>query len=154
MFTKINEFKHEFYFSLTEIEYVKEKKAIQIISKVFTDDLETMLRKRLNENIVLDFGIDEKGVNQYIVNYYRDKLVIAINDEKMEYSFIGKEYEEDSVLLYFEINDVPEPNTMEITNQILFDTFDAQQNIIKIKHNKEIKNYILVPERTSQFLDF
>ena len=113
-----------------------------------------MLRKRLNENIVLDFGKDEKGVNQYIVNYYRDKLVIVINDEKMEYSFIGKEYEEDSVLLYFEINDVPEPNTMEITNQILFDTFDAQQNIIKIKHNKEIKNYILIPEKTSQFLVF
>lgn len=154
LFTKINEYKHEFYFSLTEIEYVKEKKSVQIISKVFTDDLETMLRKRVNENIVLDLGKDETGINEYILNYYRDKFIVTINNEPKEYVFIGKEYEEDTVFIYFEIEDIPVLETMEVTNKVLFDTFNEQQNIIKIKHNKEIKNYILIPEKTSQFLNF
>ena len=45
---------HKFYVSTTTIEYVKEKDAIQIISKMFVEDLEVILQERYDPSVVLD----------------------------------------------------------------------------------------------------
>lgn len=45
---------HKFYVSITKIEYVKEKNSLQIITKIFTDDIEDALQQRYDKNISLD----------------------------------------------------------------------------------------------------
>ena len=37
---------HEYYVSVTKVEYAQEQKALQIIAQIFIDDFEELIRKR------------------------------------------------------------------------------------------------------------
>ena len=50
---------HKYYVSVTKVEYVKEQQSVQIISQIFIDDFENLLRQRYDESITLDIE-DEK----------------------------------------------------------------------------------------------
>ena len=68
---------HKYYVSITQIEYVKEKQSVQIISRIFIDDFEKLLRKRYDESITLDNGQDEKLIDSYIKKYLLTKIEIC-----------------------------------------------------------------------------
>ena len=76
---------HKFYVSVTEVEYVKEKKSVQIISRIFIDDLENTFRKRYDEHITLATKNETDEVNAYLERYLKDKINIEdIRDEEGE----------------------------------------------------------------------
>ncbi len=145
---------HKYYVSVTEVEYVKEQQSVQIITRIFIDDFEKMLRERYNENITLNIGKEETQIDTYIQKYLNSKLQISINDTKKQFEFIGKEYDDDILFCYLEITDVLEVNTFEIVNQVLFDVFDDQQNLIKTKINSKSKSFMLIPQNDKGVLNF
>jgi hypothetical protein len=85
---------HEYYVSVTEIEYVKEQRSLQLISRIFIDDIEKLLRERYDESISLTDKVEKSTVNYYIEKYLKEKITIRIDDNKQQLNFIGKEYEE------------------------------------------------------------
>lgn len=145
---------HEYYVSVTEITHVKEQKSVQIISRVFIDDLEKMLQERHSEDIILNVGEDEAYIDKYIELYYHSKLKITINEELQEFKYLGKEYEDDIVFSYIEITGIDAINSIEVTNEILFDVFLDQQNIVKIKTAEKNKSFILIPNNKTRLLNF
>jgi hypothetical protein len=141
---------HKYYVSVTQIEYVKKKKSVQIISRIDVDDLEFTLQERFDKNIDLT-TIDEKStVDGYIKKYLLQKFKIKINTEEV----VGKDYENDQVVCYLEIEDVIAVNTIEISNTVLFDLFPKQKNMVKSKINEEVNNLIFTKEDTNQYLNF
>ena len=140
---------HEFHVSITEIEYVEEKQEVQIISRIFIDDLETMLRKRLNDNIILDYGRDETAIDNYLTQYVKDKLIVRVDNKVQEIGFLGKEYKSESVHIYALIKDATPFTTISVTNEMLFESFDDQQNIIKLKTASSIQNFPLTRSNRS-----
>lgn len=145
---------HKYYVSVTDIEYVKELESVQISSRVFIDDFEKMLRDRYDEKITLDIGKDESHIDVYINRYLKNKFKVKINNQEQEFEFLGKEYEDDLVYFYLEITDVSEVNSFEIVNQVLFDVFEDQQNLIKTKINSKNKSFILIPRNDKGVLNF
>lgn len=145
---------HKYYVSVTDIEYVKELESVQISSRVFIDDFEKMLRERYDENITLDIGKDESHIDVYINRYLKNKFKVKINNQEQEFEFLGKEYEDDLVYFYLEITGVSEVNTFEIVNQVLFDVFEDQQNLVKTKINSKNKSFILISRNDKGVLNF
>lgn len=145
---------HKFYVSVTEIEYVKEKKSVQIISRIFIDDLEKALCLRYDEQITLATSTESKDVSVYMERYLKDKIDIKINGKPVNFKFIGKEYDNDIVFCYLEIIDIHEIKSFEISNQLLFDTYDEQQNIVKLKINNQNKSIILMSQNDKGLLNF
>ena len=145
---------HKYYISVTQIEFVKEKHAVQIISRIFIDDLEKLLRERYDESITL-VGPDEPEItNTYISKYLNEKFKVKINGKPVSISFIGKEYDSDIAKCYLEILNVKSIESIEISNQVLFDIFPDQQNIIKTKINSKEKSAIQIPEKPTTLLKF
>jgi Domain of unknown function (DUF6702) len=145
---------HKFYVSVTQVEYVKEKQSLQIITRIFVDDLEALLRERYDKNITLEDSEDETQIDFYIDKYLKEKIQIHINDKQEDFIFIGKEYEEDIVYCYLEITNVKGINSFEISNQVFFDLYEEQQNIIKAKINSKNKSFMLTSNNTSRVLNF
>lgn len=145
---------HKYYVSVTKIEYVKETKSVQIITRINVDDLELTLQERFDKDINLT-TIDEKSsVDDYIKKYLKQKLEIKINTKEVTFKFIGKEYDNDQVACYLEIENIDEINTVEISNTVLFDLFPKQKNIVKTKINSKVNNLIFTSEDKSQYLNF
>lgn len=145
---------HKYYVSVTEVEYVKEQESMQIVTRIFIDDFEKMLRERYDESITLDIGKDETQIDAYIQKYLSSKLQITIDNTLQQFEFLGKEYEDDILFCYLEITDVTEVNTFEIVNQVLFDVFDDQQNLVKTKINSKRKSFMLIPQNDKGVLNF
>ena len=45
---------HKYYLSVTDVVYDEQEKSIQMISRLFYDDLEAVLQERYDETIVVD----------------------------------------------------------------------------------------------------
>jgi len=145
---------HKYYVSHTQIHFAKEKKSVQITSGLFIDDFEKLLKERFDETIVLNSTHDQTLIDSYIEKYLLSRLEITINTETQKLIFLGKEYEDDIVYCYLEIENVETINTIEISNTLLFDLFQDQKNIVRTNINEKHKTFILMPEDDKGVLNF
>lgn len=146
---------HKYYVSVTQVEYSKENKSIQIILRLFTDDIENVLRERYDEDIILGESKDNAKTNDsYIQKYLNSKLNIKVNENKAHLTFIGKEVNVDITRCFLEIENINEIKSFEISNKLLFDLFEEQQNIVKLNINSKQKSYILTNQDYKTVLKF
>lgn len=145
---------HKFYVSITKIEYVKEKSSIQIIAKIFTDDMENALRQRYDRSISLDTKKETEAADEDLKEYILQKIKIKVNGKSVHLNYIGKEYDTDMVIAYMEVIDVKELKTIEIENKVLMEVFPEQQNIIHLKTSKSRRSLILDKDEPSGKLKF
>lgn len=145
---------HKFYVSTTKVEYVKERKSIQIISRIFVEDLEQVLQERYSSRVQLDPKKETDLDQSYLLNYISQKLKFKINEKEAQLIYIGKEYDIDILNIYFEIEDVDSLESIRIENKILIDLFPEQQNIIHFSNEKNKRNLILDKNHPTGLLNF
>ncbi|WP_304141029.1 DUF6702 family protein [Mesoflavibacter zeaxanthinifaciens] len=137
---------HKYYVSITQIEFVKEQQSVQIISRIFIDDFESVLRKRYDKSITLDRGDDETQIDDYIKKYLLTKIEISINNKEVIPNFIGKKYDDGIMHCYLEIENVKSISTFQIKNKVLFDMFEDQKNVIRTNINNKNKTVVLTAQ--------
>ena len=147
-------FVHKYYVSITKIDFVEEQESLQITSRIFIDDLEDVIRERYNQEIVLDVNEESEMVEFYIESYLKEKVSIKINGENVILNYLGKEYENEILFCYLEIMNIKAIKAIEITNTILFDKFDDQKNIIRLKINNKNKSFMLTRDKQIGLLNF
>ncbi len=145
---------HKFYVSVTEIEYNEETRSLQIISRVFIDDLEDLLKKRYNENVQLGKKNETKDVNALVKKYFEQKLKIEVNGKPVQVQFLGKEYENDMLLLYLEAPNVSEFKEIKVKNTVLMDLHEEQKNLIHVEFKNVVKSLILISGKEENVLNF
>ena len=145
---------HKYYISLTQVNYIKEEKSLQITTRIFIDDLEYAIQTETNQNLELNTSLESENSDEVITNYISEKVKIKINDTYYSFKYLGKEFEEDLVYCYLEVQNIDEINTIEITNTILFEVFNEQQNIIKLNINNSNKTLYLTIKNNKGLLKF
>ncbi len=145
---------HKFYVSTTNIEFVPKSESVQIISKIFIDDIEKALRKRSGKEVSLATKKETEADRELLKNYIMQKFSISINGEDSKYQYLGIDYETDIVKCYLEITGVSEFKTIEVDNKILFDMFDEQKNIIHVKTPESRKSMVLNIDNPKGLLNF
>ena len=71
---------HKFYVSVTQVEYKREEASLQIISRLFIDDIEELLQERYNKDIVLGAKGEKGKVDFYLDNYLHQKMELLKDD--------------------------------------------------------------------------
>ena len=61
--------KHKYYISVTQINYIEDKQAVQMTSRFFIDDFENALKENYDENIVLAEKDEAEKFDFYINKY-------------------------------------------------------------------------------------
>lgn len=145
---------HKFYVSLTQVEYVKEDQSLQIITRVFLDDLEDALKEFSGEAVRISSESDDTTHDRLIENYLRSKLKFEIEGKKPQWSFVGKTIDNDMLVAYIEVTQLKKIKTIVITNEVLFEMFEEQQNIVRTQINNQKKSFILVSQDRSKVLNF
>ncbi len=147
---------HKFYVSVTSIAYSEKDKALQITSRIFIDDLERTLEERYDIDLNIATDKESSNTTTYIEKYLNTKFSIAINGIKVPIKFIGKKYDNDIVICYIEVPNVnlPTVKTIEVTNDILFDMFDDQKNVVHFKLTNDKKSYVLTRSNNKGLLNF
>ncbi len=145
---------HKFYVSATDIEYNEKQRSLQIISHVFTDDLEDLLQTRYSDELTLVKGDEHPAADDYVQRYFQDKFRVSVNGKERSFNYIGKEYDKDQLLVYLEIEDVEPVKTIGVENAVLTDLFPEQKNVIKVEYGGKIKSLLLMRDNQSGTLKF
>jgi hypothetical protein len=145
---------HKFYVSATDIEYNEKQKSLQIISHVFTDDMEKLLQARYSDKLALVKGDEHPAADDYTEKYFNDKFRVSVNGKDRSINYIGKEYDKDQLLVYLEIEDVEPIKNIRVENAVLTDLFPEQKNVVKVAYNGKIKSLLLIRDDPSGTLKF
>ena len=131
-------FVHDFFVSVSYIEYDDQRNAIEAHKKIFFDDFEKTLKKQsLNQ----DFDIlksDRDLVDGYINDYLSNNIEFIINDKQHDFDYLGHEYEDGIINCYFEINKIKKIKKIKIKDTSLFETFEGQENLIYFQVNQKL----------------
>lgn len=145
---------HKFYVSIYQINYVPEKKMLQITSRIFMDDLNFVLEKNFKKKANIGEPIEKEEDVAMMKNYIEDRLWIKINGTKKPIQFLSKEIDNNVVVCYFNIKEVSRISSIEIHNKVLLDLNSDQQNIIQTNINGKKKSLMFEDEKYSEILKF
>ena len=145
---------HKFYVGVFQIDYFKEKKAVQITARLFIDDLEKVLYKKHNKHIYITTKDEIAEANTLIANYLSEKLKIKINNKSQSLQFLTKEQEDNIVICYLKIPFKDNIKDLEITNTVLSDIFKEQQNLVHLNLNSNKKTLLFTNTETNQKLKY
>lgn len=134
---------HKFYVSVTNIEHNEKNKSLEVISHVFIDDLEKLLKERYDPGLFLLKDGEHPQAEKFIEGYLNDKFKILVNSKEVTLNYLGKEYDNDEVLLYIEVSNVDRIQSISVENGILTDLFPEQKNVIKVEYDGVIKTLLL-----------
>lgn len=145
---------HEFYLSVTDINYIQEEKSLQVISRVFTDDFEDVLNKRYNKDFKLIPKFEVKEIDVFIEKYIRDKFILETNRGQLTFKYVGRKYEDDMIYLFLEVENLEAFEVLTVENSILIDLFEEQKNMIHFKSNDFKKSFILEKDITKRSINY
>jgi hypothetical protein len=110
--------------------------------RVFTDDWQLMLNTRYYKTLRLDPDTDTDQVLTHSADYLQQHLELNLNGTDVTPSVLGREYQDDQLVLYLEVASVTELQTLAVSNRILFAELEGQQNIIRIKTPTKRKSFL------------
>ena len=145
---------HPYYVSTLEIDYRPDRMALQITMRVFTDDWQLMLNTHYDETLRLDPDTDTEKVLTHSADYFQQHLELNLNGTDVTPSVLGKEYQDDQLVMYLEIAGVAEFQTLEVSNRILFTELEGQQNIVRIKTPTKRKSFLQFQGRARDVFRF
>lgn len=131
---------HPFFVSMTDVKYNAGDKDLEISVRIFTDDLENVLRKYTSTKVDILHPGDQEQMNQEVFNYLKGKLRIQVNGTPVQFRFIGYEEKSESIWTYLEVDNVPLPNKIKIVNTILQDLTPDQINLMQVKVMDKTQN--------------
>lgn len=145
---------HKYYVSVTQVDFVPQEKAVQMISRLFVDDIENVLQTNYNDTLIIAGVQEPEIVNTYLEDYFKTRFLVNINGKAARVDFLGKEYEGDIMKCYLEISKVSHIDSFEISNQVLFDLTEDQKHIIKTNINGKQSSFILDVNTHKKVLNF
>lgn len=146
---------HPLHISVTEIEYNEKARALQIISRIFIDDLETSIRSRKNMP-ELDILNPPNGITtkDLAAEYLKDHLKITLDGQLQKLNFLGYEEENFAMVCYIEIENIKDFKVIEVENTIITETYDDQSNLVHVTYKGPIKSTRLKRDKPSDKFTF
>ena len=125
--------------SVTEVHYKKDKKTMEISHRIFADDLEKALSKKYNKKFDLSQP-EQTDVNIYINKYLDETFRVSSSDMFFKSEFVGKELDKDAILVYMEIDSLPNLKSIRFSDKILFDILPDQSNLVHFHNGKNVES--------------
>lgn len=121
---------HKFYVSINQINFVAEKKELQITSRFFIDDVNNALEKKHKSIFYLADKRETPEMAKAFEDYYLENFSIKVNNKTAKLQIVNKEIEDDVIILYSVSKNISKISSIEVKNTMLFDFISEQQNII------------------------
>tara|TARA_B000000475_G_scaffold1509_1_gene1295 strand:- start:849 stop:1271 length:423 start_codon:yes stop_codon:yes gene_type:complete len=119
-----------------------EKGSLQITLRVFKDDMSNAISSGYLDEISGVLDLTKDVYFNDIEDYFNSKLHVFFDSNKFELDFIGLESKNEIYVCYLEVEKLPDFQDLTIDNQVLFDQFNDQQNIIHVKKSGKRDSFI------------
>jgi len=143
---------HPLYITVTEIKHNPKDKILEISCKIFTNDLEAVLEKQAKTKVDLSSEKDRAANERLIDEYIEKHLRLKVDGKPAGLHWVGSEKESDGTWCYLQVNDVPAVKRIDAVDDLLYDGFSQQINIMHVTVGGDRKSTRLdCPEANASF---
>jgi hypothetical protein len=144
--------RHPLYISVTEITHNAKDRILEVSCKVFTNDLETVLEKMSGGRVDLSAAATKAASDKLIDTYVEKHLRLKVDGKPVLLHFVGSEQENDGTWNYFQVNEVQAVKRIEVVDELLYDSFNQQINILHVTVGGQRKSFRLdYPDAATAF---
>jgi uncharacterized protein DUF6702 len=126
------EARHPLYISVTEMNYNAKEKTLEISCKIFTNDFETVLEKLAHAKVDLSDKTAKQSTDKLIAEYVGKHLQLKVDGRPAVLQYVGSEKEEEGTWNYFQVNNIESVRKIDLVNDLLYEGFDQQTNIMHV----------------------
>ena len=150
------DFVHPLHMSVVEVNHNEQEKVVEITCKLFRDDFEKVLIKNNKTRVDLINPPNRSSMESLVNNYIYQHLRIKADGKQLQLAGIGFEFErdEDAVYAYFQVEKLNSVKNIQVTNNIMHDLFDDQQNIMHVIVRGERQSFKLDYPKTEASFTF
>jgi hypothetical protein len=148
-------FLHPIHLSVTEIAFSEKDKAIQIVSRIFIDDLEISIQNQLKQPN-LDILEPKNGMtlDQIAQGYLKEHLKVKLDGKPRDIKVLGHEIEDVAIVFYIEIENIKKIKTLEVRNDAIMETHEDQSNIVHVTYKGPVKSVRLLRDKPLEVFKF
>jgi hypothetical protein len=146
---------HPVHISVTEITYNEKSKSLQIVSRIFLDEIELGVRGQLKQP-ELDLLEPKNGstTQALIQNYLALHFKVKMDGKLAKQNFLGYEREDISIVCYIEIENVKKIKSLEVMNDVVTEIHEDQSNLVHVTYKGPVKSVRLNRETPSEIFKF
>lgn len=146
---------HPLYVSVTDIRHNAVEKTLEVSVKIFTDDFEKTLAAFYQKKVDLSAPVNREEADKMVSDYIRKHLLLQPDGKTVTMEFVGFEKEKDVIWSYFQVNNVATPpKKFGIKNNLLYETYDTQINLIHVTAGTNRKSTRLDNPNTDATIEF
>ena len=145
---------HPFFVSVTEINHNAKDKTLEISCKIFTNDFEAALEKTNHFKTDLSQPKDKKTADKLVSGYIQKHLQLKADGKPVNLEFVGSEKETDATWSYFQVSNIATVKKIDITNNLLYETFEGQINLMHVTVSGNRQSTKLSNPETNAVFDF
>lgn len=132
---------HPFHVSVTEVNHNQQEATLEVQCKLFTDDFEAAIGKSYSRKVDLINTSMHGSMDSLVRRYVLTHLQLTVNGKMLTPSYLGFEQEKEAVYVYVEYPGTPAMiQEVEVFNNLLFDYYTDQINIIHFKSGDKRKS--------------
>jgi hypothetical protein len=143
---------HKYYMAIYQVDFVPQKKRIQVTSRIFVDDLNSALEKKFRVKSNIGFSQETPQEEANLKKYLAENFIIKVNGVAKPMTYLSKELEANVMICYFRIPEISKINSLEIENSLLMEWNSDQQNIIQANLNSEKQTVMLTSDNYKRTL--
>lgn len=143
---------HPLHVSVTEIAFDPKEKELEIVLRVFTDDLELAIREdKKNDALTLQ---GPATIDKLAWEYLQPRFKVSADRVQETIKYLGHEVEDDVIIFYVQVEPIEDFETLMITNSVITELYDDQANLVNVTINDETKSLRLMRNNPSGKLSF
>lgn len=124
---------HAHHTSVCDISYNKENETIEVVQRVFIEDLEHALTASSDEHIDL-YSDDNAAVSEHLKKYMSEQLSISAGDTDSPQNWVGYKIDGAYLKIFVEVP-VGKPSEIKVENRLFISTHHGQENVIHFTAN-------------------
>ena len=146
---------HPIHISVADIQYREDRKSLEIILRVFVDDLELSIRNKRGEpELDILEPKNDLRTEDMVAPYLKERFRIYLDNKLQTYNFLGYEMEGEAMVCYIEVEKVKKWQQIKVHNSIITETYDDQNNLVHVTLNNKVKSLRLTRQKPEGTLSF
>lgn len=128
---------HTYHSSIAKLDYISEKKTIESIVWLHTEDIERAFKAHHGANANFD---DPAAAERFVSNYLKSHFELRSRGKLLVQKWIGLEVKVHFVAAYFEVPLAEGLDGVTLTNRLLIDHVPDQVNTVQIQQDGKTRN--------------
>jgi len=145
---------HPMHVSVTEIEMDEKDTRLEIMMRVFIDDLELTLKEDFKDPSLDILNPSKLTVDQMMTTYLGVHFNIMLDDKKQIIKYLGHEKDNEAFVFYLEVSKVKKWKSIQVQNDIITEFYSDQSNLVHVTYVETVRSLRLTRSNPIDKLSF